>query len=210
MEIVIWYAERFHRETNRTIGVLARDFRPEPPAEVWLPFQADPKSTGQAHYVRVAARLRDGFTIDRANAALKLTTAEFRRRSPPFNPKYRNRPVDDDGQIQFNGSADFALLVGRDIGSDVLSGTFYRCDSHCQASQPAASSARGRDRREPADPPAPACGARLESSRDFRGPAADRWELAVVAARAEIPRCVSSTSPKAMRMRRERSSRWRA
>lgn len=73
-------------EPYLVIGVLAADFHPDPPAEVWLPLQADPNSTGQAHYVRAAARLGDGFTIDQANAMLKLTTAEFRRRFPLFNP----------------------------------------------------------------------------------------------------------------------------
>src|SRR5215472_14700775 len=66
-------------------GVLAADFQPDPPAEVWLPLQADPNSNGQAHYVRAAARLRDGFAIEQANARLKVTTVEFRRRYPLFN-----------------------------------------------------------------------------------------------------------------------------
>jgi len=68
-------------------GVLAADFRPDPPAQVWLPLQADPNSTGQAHFVRAAARLRSGLTIAQANAVLKLTAAEYRRRFPLFNPK---------------------------------------------------------------------------------------------------------------------------
>jgi predicted permease len=68
-------------------GVLATDFRPDPPAQIWLPLQADPNSTGQAHYVRAAARLRSGVTIAQANAQLKLTAADFRRKFPRFNPK---------------------------------------------------------------------------------------------------------------------------
>jgi putative ABC transport system permease protein len=67
-------------------GVLAADFRPDPPAQIWLPLQADPNSTGQAHYVRAAARLRSGVTIDQANALLKLMASEFRRKFPLFNP----------------------------------------------------------------------------------------------------------------------------
>ena len=68
-------------------GVLAADFSPDPPAQIWLPLQADPNSTGQAHYVRAAARLRRGVTIDQANALLKLMVSEFRRKFPLFNPK---------------------------------------------------------------------------------------------------------------------------
>src|SRR5689334_7746821 len=68
-------------------GILAADFRPDPPAQIWFPLQADPNSTGQAHYVRAAARLRNGVRIHQANARLRLTTGEFRRKFPLFNPK---------------------------------------------------------------------------------------------------------------------------
>lgn len=68
-------------------GVLAADFQPDPAAEVWLPLQADPNSTGQAHYLRAAARMVNGLTIEQANAMLKLTAAEFRRKFPLFNAK---------------------------------------------------------------------------------------------------------------------------
>lgn len=76
-------------------GVLAADFHPDPPAELWLPLQADPNSTGQAHYVRAAARLRDGVTTSQANALLRITTAEFRREFPLFNAKayFEARPL---------------------------------------------------------------------------------------------------------------------
>ena len=76
-------------------GVLAADFRPDPPAELWLPLQADPNSTGQAHYVRAAARLRSGITIDQANALLKLTVSQFRQKFPQFNPKasFEAKPI---------------------------------------------------------------------------------------------------------------------
>jgi predicted permease len=67
-------------------GVLAGDFHPDPPAEVWLPLQADPNSTGQAHYLRAAARLEDGISLEQSNARLAVTTAEFLRRFPLFNP----------------------------------------------------------------------------------------------------------------------------
>jgi predicted permease len=93
------WERRFNAErdlTGRTIllgnepylvtGILAADFQPDPPAEVWLPLQATPNSTGQAHYLRAAARLAEGLTVEQANASLKLTAVEFRRRFPLFNP----------------------------------------------------------------------------------------------------------------------------
>ncbi|MCW5978525.1 MAG: ABC transporter permease [Bryobacteraceae bacterium] len=77
------------------IGVLAPEFRPDPPADLWLPLQADPNSVSHAHYLRVAARLRKGTGIDQANARLKLAVEEFRRRFPLFNPDagFQARPL---------------------------------------------------------------------------------------------------------------------
>jgi predicted permease len=68
-------------------GILSADFQPDPPTQIWLPLQADPNSTGHATYVRAAARLRDGVSIDQANAQLKLTFSEFRRKFPRLNPQ---------------------------------------------------------------------------------------------------------------------------
>ena len=68
-------------------GILAPDFQQDPPAQIWLPLQHDPNSTAQAHYIRVAGRLRDGVSIDQANARLKLTIQDFRRKFPLFNPQ---------------------------------------------------------------------------------------------------------------------------
>jgi hypothetical protein len=47
----------------------------------------------------------------------------------------RNRLADDDGQIQLNGSADFALLDRRDISADCLRRTLYRFGGYFQTGQ---------------------------------------------------------------------------
>jgi putative ABC transport system permease protein len=57
------------------------DFNNNTP-DLLLPFQADPNSTQQAHYFQVAARLRDGVTLEQAREALKMTAQEFRTRFP--------------------------------------------------------------------------------------------------------------------------------
>ncbi|MEZ5356273.1 MAG: ABC transporter permease [Bryobacteraceae bacterium] len=72
-------------EAYTVVGVLGPDFRPDPPAQIWLPLQADMDSTSQAHYLRAAARLRPGVTLAQANAGLKVATAEFLRAYPLFN-----------------------------------------------------------------------------------------------------------------------------
>jgi len=90
-------------------GVLAADFVPDPPAQIRLPLQADPASTGQASYLRAAARLRSRVTIAQANALLKLTAAEFLRKFPLLNAQagFEAKPIRETKV----GSLRTALLV---------------------------------------------------------------------------------------------------
>ena len=102
------WLRRFHADpaiVGRTIslgdepflvtGIVSGDFQPDPPAQIWFPLQADPLSNSAAVYVRAAARLRPGVTVERANAALKLAWAEYRRMFPRINPKagFEARPL---------------------------------------------------------------------------------------------------------------------
>ncbi|MGH9666060.1 MAG: ABC transporter permease, partial [Bryobacteraceae bacterium] len=64
------------------IGVLGARFTPDPPADLWLPLQADPNSTDQAHYLRAAARLKPGVTLGAAKAAMAAAAAEYGRKFP--------------------------------------------------------------------------------------------------------------------------------
>ena len=64
------------------IGVLGSAFAPDLPADLWLPLQADPNSTSQAHYLTVVGRLNPGVTLAKAQAAMKLAAEEFRRKLP--------------------------------------------------------------------------------------------------------------------------------
>src|SRR5882672_6604249 len=43
-------------EPYTVVGVLGGNYAPDPPADLWLPLQADPNSSDQAHYLRAAAR----------------------------------------------------------------------------------------------------------------------------------------------------------
>ncbi len=75
-------------ELYTIIGVIAPDFAFDPVPDLYLPFQADPNSTNQGHYFRVAARLKPGVTLSAAKAALNLAGEEFRRRYPgAIDPK---------------------------------------------------------------------------------------------------------------------------
>ena len=68
-------------ELYRIVGVLA-PFNFDPPADLYLPFQADPNSTNQGHYFRVAARLKPGVSLGAAKADLNLAGQEFKRMYP--------------------------------------------------------------------------------------------------------------------------------
>ncbi len=63
-------------------GVLAATFTSDPPADIYLPLQADPNSTDQAHYLRSAARMKPGVTLAQAQAAMKLAAEEYKRKFP--------------------------------------------------------------------------------------------------------------------------------
>ena len=69
-------------EPYQVIGVLPQNFQPDPPADVWIPLQADPASTNQGNYLRVAAVLKPGVTLETAKAQLKIVGEQFRRLYP--------------------------------------------------------------------------------------------------------------------------------
>src|SRR5947209_351656 len=69
------------------VGLMPDTFVPEPPADVWIPLQADPASTNQGHYLWAAARLKPGVSLEQARAAMKLAGEKFRR----LNPKWMDK-----------------------------------------------------------------------------------------------------------------------
>jgi predicted permease len=72
------------RVPTTVIGVLSKGFLPDPPADVWLPLKADPASTNQGHYLRVAARLKTGVTLGQARAEMKILGERFRAANPKW------------------------------------------------------------------------------------------------------------------------------
>ncbi|HWE50001.1 MAG TPA: ABC transporter permease [Bryobacteraceae bacterium] len=69
------------------IGVLSRGFRADPPADVFLPNQADPNSANQGNYLRVAGRLKPGMSVDAARAEMKVVGERYRAKFPTFMDK---------------------------------------------------------------------------------------------------------------------------
>jgi predicted permease len=63
-------------------GVLSPHFQSYPPADIFVPLQADPNSTNQAHTYRVAGRLRNGVTLSSANAQLTILGKRYAQTHP--------------------------------------------------------------------------------------------------------------------------------
>jgi len=60
------------------IGILSPKFQPYPPAvDVWMPLQADPSSTNQAHTLIVSGRIPHGKTLAEANSQMAMVGKQY-------------------------------------------------------------------------------------------------------------------------------------
>jgi putative ABC transport system permease protein len=57
-----------------------QDFGPAP--QVWVPFQLDPNSQDQGHYFLAAGRLKNGVSLQQANARLDASASAYRHKFP--------------------------------------------------------------------------------------------------------------------------------
>ena len=69
------------------MGVLPATFKSDPPADIFIPLQADPNSTNQGHYLSVAGRLKPGVTLQAARAEMKMVGERFRQANPKWMDK---------------------------------------------------------------------------------------------------------------------------
>lgn len=103
------------------VGVMPQGFTPDPPADLWIPLQADPASTNQGHYLRVAGRLKPGVTVEQAKAAMKVVGERFRAANPKWMDTKESAgvtPLRDAtvGQVRtalliLTGAVGFVLLI---------------------------------------------------------------------------------------------------
>jgi putative ABC transport system permease protein len=56
------------------------EFGPVP--ELWVPFQLDPNTADQGHFFQASGRLKAGVSLEQAQARLKLSANDFRRKFP--------------------------------------------------------------------------------------------------------------------------------
>ena len=74
-------------EPSTVVGIMPAAFQSDPPADIFIPLQADPNSTNQGHYLRVAARLKPGVTLQAAKAHMKIVGERFRQANPEWMDK---------------------------------------------------------------------------------------------------------------------------
>jgi putative ABC transport system permease protein len=74
-------------EPTTVVGVLPASFKSDPPADIFIPLQADPNSANQGHYLRVAGRLKPGATLEAAKAQMKILGERFRSANPRWMDK---------------------------------------------------------------------------------------------------------------------------
>jgi putative ABC transport system permease protein len=69
------------------VGILPASFHSDPPADIFIPLQADPNSTNQGHYLLVSGRLKPGATLDAARANMAVAGERFRAVNPKLMDK---------------------------------------------------------------------------------------------------------------------------
>ncbi len=102
---------RLNGRPYTVVGVLPKWFRVNPPAEIWLPMQADPNSVNQGHYLGVAGRLKPGVSLERAQAELKIAGERFRAAYPKWMDKNESVGMVPMSEAVVGGQVRTALLV---------------------------------------------------------------------------------------------------
>ena len=69
------------------VGILPASFHSDPPADVFIPMQADPNSANQGHYLLAAGRLKPEATLEAAQANMKVAGEQFRAGNPKWMDK---------------------------------------------------------------------------------------------------------------------------
>ena len=74
-------------EPTTVIGIMPAAFQSDPPADIFIPLQADPNSVNQGHYLLAAGRLKPGVTLQAAKAQMKVVGERFRQANPQWMDK---------------------------------------------------------------------------------------------------------------------------
>jgi putative ABC transport system permease protein len=74
-------------DSYTVVGILPATFHSDPPADVFIPMQADSESTNQGHYLLAAGRLKRGATLESAKANMIVAGEQFRAANPKWMDK---------------------------------------------------------------------------------------------------------------------------
>jgi putative ABC transport system permease protein len=74
-------------DSYTVVGILPATFHSDPPADVFIPMQADPDSTNQGHYLLAAGRLKPEATLQSAKANMIVAGEQFRAANPKWMDK---------------------------------------------------------------------------------------------------------------------------
>jgi putative ABC transport system permease protein len=91
-------------------GVIGREFRSDPEADVWLPFQFQPESNNHGHFFLAAGMLKPGVTLAHANAQILVASAQYARKYGLPEPQQR-RFIVEPLRDAIIGDARTSLLV---------------------------------------------------------------------------------------------------
>ncbi len=69
------------------VGILPANFHSDPPADIFVPMQADPNSTNNGNFLLCAGRLKAGATRDSAQANMIVAGEQFRAANPKWMDK---------------------------------------------------------------------------------------------------------------------------
>jgi putative ABC transport system permease protein len=111
-------------EPYTIVGVLDNfDFREfgQPP-QLWVLFQFDPNTTDQGHYFQALGRLKQGVTLEQANARMKASANDYRAKFPAaIGPQnyFGVQPIRDvivrgnvkSSLLVYGGAVSFVLLI---------------------------------------------------------------------------------------------------
>lgn len=81
-------------DSYNVVGVLPATFHSDPPADVFIPLQADPNSNNQGNYLLVAGRLKPGVSVEAAKANMKAAGEQFRQANPEWMDKRESVTVE--------------------------------------------------------------------------------------------------------------------
>jgi predicted permease len=80
-------ALHLNSETYTVVGVMPRGFRYPATADLWTPVGIDPASQEKANYLEITGRLKDGVSLGKAQAEMKVVADQFHKAFPDWPNK---------------------------------------------------------------------------------------------------------------------------